>query len=47
MLTRIFSIKNPTQRTSREMLQGNRKKIHASKVYQQYSILDLQYAEFA
>lgn len=29
------------------MLQGNRKKIHASKVYQQYSILDLQYAEFA
>lgn len=43
----ISSIKNPTQRTSREMLQGNRKKIHASKVYQQYSILDLQYAEFA
>ncbi len=40
MLSLISSIKNPTQRASREMLQGNRKKIHASKVYQQYSIID-------
>lgn len=35
-----YSIKNPTQRSSREMLQGNRKRFKTSKVCLQYNILD-------